>query len=765
MAFKPVTRNGAFLWEFARKSVKFLLKQREIGIERPVASPLEYVFWKEDFIEGYLEARTVPFGSVSSLFKRILLLTPSDVLQLWLTEIVTKDLRAETQGYTVSAWLRSWWTSEPTETSLTSIPSIKETKDRKWLVVNLLVQQTEVEITQTKQQVGSQWEGVKVWSQEIQLSLSATLQAMQSKLQVKRLGMIIWSDQRTGREEWSCLSSSEEPHLTVDLTWGLRNDMEVTCSLRGTELRYHPMILALAVSLWSQVDLEPQESVSAWETVALLRNAGKATWSRVTHQAPKRFILRASHVQILMTLTPTDSLQASIATIAFDIPDTPSARKTLTVTSATLNSHSDSGIEPILPSLSLRIFTLTHHQIFIESSDFTLTCPHHLYHKVKDSQSLVNSPPILTSAREQEKKIILKSALKTDLIETSDDLETWVQSFTVISGAYVYFFNSPKDVTAASYFYLTDSKVVWKDLVLTLVVETADCHLRFKSRGKLEEWLGILQNHIDFLSKTKLLPVKMEKSKGKMEKMVVFSTPKASILLKDTEMSLFVRLEILDFSLKFKKYVKIQWSNMVLTEELTSQALLALPEAGKVKLCRGEKRVNVKHLLVHWHLYTFRSVWSFFELRPYEAEAGGVAQREVKAATWLTLTCSTLDFYCANQTNGFLLAHMACEETLCSVGRLEDGSKRITVTIDRLKAEDLTDYPRTVLRRPGETPVLLVDTQLDLELVMKTDTNEKLQANFLSLHSQCLSLVYLNQPILRLWNYIQTKLLGLFDKE
>ena len=767
MRFRPERRSGRELWKYALQAVRFLLEQQRTGVERPTASPLEYIFWKEDFTTGYLEARCTAFPSLSSVFKSALLSTPTEVLHLWISDLVQAEVQAASQAQSqgVTAWLRSWWSSEPVQApSPDSLPSPRSQRDWKWLEVRLTINETELEVAQTRLQVGSQWEGFRVWAEQVQLHITASSKALQSQLKVNRLGAVLWTDQRSGRDSWDCLSSQESPHLAIDLAWGSQDDFEVACTLRGSEVRYRKELLAHLVALWSQTDLAPRESVSAWETVALLRSAGQSTWKRVAEKARKRLSLRANRLKLTVALTPDEAIQASIGTLAFDLPEDPVLKKSLKLSSVSLTSQSASGEETLLSGLSLKVLAEgeTCRNIIVESSDFELHCGHCLYHKVKDYLTSSSLPPTLSIAREYEKRVILKAAIKSDLMETSADTVLWEPLFTVLSGPYLYFFNSPKDWAAASYFYLTNAHLKSEELQLSVVTDSADCYFRCKSTSQLEDWSTSLQTHINSLSKTGLILSPQKKSPGKSKVTVTFWSPKAAVVLQDTSLQLAVRLEVLDLTVTGNRGVT--WSSLVLTEERTAQALVALPSPEQIQLTKGPNCLHFSQILVHWHLYTFRSLWNFLQLRPYETESS-ISPRQAPDFAGVTVSCSLLDLYCVNQVNGFLLAHLQAKDFSCSVGPAEGGGKRIALSIPTLRTEDLTDYPRTMLKRPATEPLVLVQGDIAMEIVLRPDINEKLQGNFLTLQSQSLSLVHMNQPLLRLWNYIQTKLLGLFDKE
>jgi hypothetical protein len=457
--------------------------------------------------------------------------------------------------------------------------------------------------------------------------------------------------------------------------------------------------------------------------------------------------------------------------MAFDIPEDPTLKKSINVSSASVASHSAAGEEAILTDISVKVFAMgetVDRNILVECSDFEFRCNHLLYHRIKDYCTASSLPLVLSIAREHEKRVILKSAVKSDLLETSSDSVVWDPAFTVISGAYVYFFNSPKDLVASSYFYLTNAHIAAEELGLSLITDTADCHIRFKSPSQLEDWLTCLQSHIDSLSKTGVIASKPKKPESKQKVKVTFSSPKAAVVLEDAGLDLAVRLEVLDLTVKVEKGVKLAWGNMVLTEEKTAQALIALPNAEEIELVKGPIALHFSCILIHWHIYTFRSLWNFFQFRPYESEPEAITPRVTSppAGTQaVTVSCALIDLYFANQINGFLLAHLQAKDTTCLIGQSEGQGKRIVVSMPMLRAEDLMDYPRTMLKRPANEPVVLLEGDLDLEFELRPDTNAKLQGNFLSIRSQSLSLVYINQPILRIWNYIQTKLLGIFDKE
>lgn len=163
-----------------------------------------------------------------------------------------------------------------------------------------------------------------------------------------------------------------------------------------------------------------------------------------------------------------------------------------------------------------------------------------------------------------DKKIIMrKASLISKLKKQGSGIQSWCNYFAVLSGGYIYFFNSEKESTAYSYYYIKDcslidiSEKIGVQNTLKLFNRYGECVLSFDKNNEFIKWInGLNESIMEFQSALSAAPPTPKfKKANKIWLEIGFGIPEISLKLCNEE-----RTELSEFylsSIFFQSFIKV----------------------------------------------------------------------------------------------------------------------------------------------------------------------------------------------------------------
>lgn len=196
---------------------------------------------------------------------------------------------------------------------------------------------------------------------------------------------------------------------------------------------------------------------------------------------------------------------------------------------------------------------------------------------------------------------------------------TWINTFAVMSGGYIYFYDSQKDVAHSSYFFLRECTVERKktasadefQFVLSLSNKYNDeCELAFKARNEIDIWENIINQQVVEMSPNKQRRLHAEQQKEREIEQFDFDTtlvnfsfeaPAIQLDIREANLDDWVRLDLGKFESnvlvkegEFNFHFQLSWVLLEAYNNVRYPEILA-----SQKLQIGNKPIldfNLKHL-------------------------------------------------------------------------------------------------------------------------------------------------------------------------
>jgi len=446
-----------------------------------------------------------------------------------------------------------------------------------------------------------------------------------------------------------------------------------------------------------------------------------------------------------------------------------------------------------------------------------VNCTYSIYRLLIETLARVKTHEEALSALSMDKKTLMKAASGFDLV-TKEGGKGWISFFCVLSQDCLYFFNSPNDTTASAYYHIqdcrleTDAMVAGNPFVLRLKGKFGHCSLAFSSSDLLLKWQTLLMACISepFLShssdqqSTKSLETrKILSQKAKMA--IELEIQQIAGHLTDDALESWFVMEIAEVKITANRgfyranyEVKLRKLEMVDRRVRSSERFYTLAksmdeEQGLIDLSftslsplhpdysgvNSTCEVRFHHMSLCWNQETMVDLLNFLQFQPSKGgPEPGTEGKCVGSGTVLFLLKTHFDKV------DLLLNNVQSEVTIAKASVQEfDMTLKSYVCKAEIEGQlgnmcvyDLTDYPRTALKKYMENPAPFCLFSLREGLHQLLRFSVKSYSPFcqeitkdcdlvLDFHLSSVQLAYLHQPILRIVDYFINKMLGLFDKQ
>ena len=442
---------------------------------------------------------------------------------------------------------------------------------------------------------------------------------------------------------------------------------------------------------------------------------------------------------------------------------------------------------------------------------FTAFLSPSIYNKLLKLPEVFSIREDVWSSISLEKSEILKSAaLISKLNKKGTGVQSWYKYLAVLSGPYIYFFNNEKETFASSYFYVKDCDIVdvsgeiGVDYSIMLENRFGQCVLSFDKEPLFRRWFqGLSDKVTDLESYTSAAASSY--SKSKVSKSLVnftFAIPAFSVVLTNEE-----RVKLTQFELgKIKTQVAVESMKLSASASLASLLVHDLQRPSTphfstlIRTYHHEKLIhldlcmlnsnhpNYQHtdmdvqiafgsVELNWNPDLLTSIMNFFEFAGYseqavqKTEAVGELQPSHVLLN-LKVFISNIDLYLNTVENEISLA-VASISNLNSRVLLMNGGWNWEGELGNLEVCDLTNYPSTVIQEKVK-PFKLFSLRegskslLRFSIFFFSEDNPAKPKDIggsVDLELSSVQLVFLNQPFMRIVDFFNYKILGLFDTQ
>ena len=453
--------------------------------------------------------------------------------------------------------------------------------------------------------------------------------------------------------------------------------------------------------------------------------------------------------------------------------------------------------------------------VFGRLEKLQVNCTYHIYRLLIETWERIKKQEEAISALSMDKKTLMKTASAFDLVSKPSPS---LICFCVLSQDYLYFFNSPNDPTASAYFHLFDCRIETDTIaadypyLIRIKGKFDSCSIAFPTMELMTKWQMLIIDCISeplFSHSHEKQPVKSLEIRQilckKLKMTVELQLSLISIQLTDdffeswfvtdiseVKFTCFSHFYILNSEVKLRKLVMFD-RRIRSSERFSTLAKSMDEEKGLIDMCLVSmsplhpdfKGVNQKcevrfhSMALCWNMETLVDLMNFVQFRPGKnnsetADAGKCVGSNV-VEFWLDMHFDKVDLMLNNVESEITLAKASVQEFDMRV-KSYACKQEIEGKLGNIFVYDLTDYPRTALKKYLElpNPFCLFSLREGLQQLLHfsiksySSTCQELPHNcdlVLDFHLSSVKFVYLHQPIMRIVDFFLNKILRLFDTQ
>lgn len=561
--FLPEQRTPKLMWQFAISSVIKSIRQRE----QPGSN---YFQIPKDRLQQYHKT----FNSVHFKLKmgrevlpadldryhQVLYLCRSTQLQEWAREVRDKiEERARQEGERRS--LLSYFWSKPIQPKIAA--ALEDLKRSESFPTGRISESTVGEFSFLLDSGSFQVRKYMKDSETLQEGATFRLQGLKLDYRLKEMSNEVELGlQDLTMESWVpgtstlfCKKLSQEHLAKIFVNFQGFNKV-IKANIEPLELVYHKSVISKLVSFFAIPNLQSSLKAAAWDKLQTLQdtyqdalqemlNSGSKVISDITLGSPR----------VVVPLGQGESFGLSLGTIrVYNSPEDyeEDTHEHVVIDASAVECHfmrANGKKYPVFPTAMLSFKVGSLKPLYkLQKAKFMLS----KYDEVPDTTLTACLPPLVLQLSSKvynrllslgnfvgvdddawdatllDKRSIMKTAvLYAVLKRKGKGIHGWYSTFTVYSGAYLYFFNDPSQATASSYFYTKDCSVrEYTEGVpygITLENRYGSCTLAFDSSESLFKWRSILNARINDLESAVQLG-KTEENTAKLLCMIVIST-------------------------------------------------------------------------------------------------------------------------------------------------------------------------------------------------------------------------------------------------
>lgn len=424
--------------------------------------------------------------------------------------------------------------------------------------------------------------------------------------------------------------------------------------------------------------------------------------------------------------------------------------------------------------------------------DFKIIWNASVYHQ------LLRLPEVFNFLSESGEAKDLEVALEGTLKKLTPGLHAWKEFDSKLVGSYLYFGNT-------SFFYIKDCSIVdaseeyQQENTLKLTNIYGECVLAFPTKTDKEQWLYTLNEVINkFESRTSMATSLTTKDSSRVLYKFEFEVSTAQIQITDERQKPVSRFQFnkLVSSIQAREY-DFKFSGtlgqMMVLEESDSKfkhVFRSLDQREMIEIHISHidsksKDYKNKGLVVeitggnveiNWNFELLTEILNFFQFAEYSdptrmiEDTLGVVDKD-HVLLELNIELKSLALALINHKNKLAIAEVKVSDFISGILIQSEGYK-ITGTLDKLEINDLTNYPQTAIkgeikpykifsvRDGGELLKFSIEIYSESNLKRDLDVSSKLEVEL-----GRLDINYLHQPVMRIVDYLNYHILGVFDTQ
>ena len=791
-AFLPVKRTPKRMWKFAVLCIiKRIRQKKDPKKDQFLVPEWRLRVWERDFVSAYrLESAS---SEEIARFEEVLDLCPFDQLCEWASMVLQRQDSLETLTEHHAPIDYSDLVHD-IGSEVLLVPA-----DFKWLTVNYHLHTCLFRLKKTKKETGNCEEGLDLRFFEFHSKLSLFTNAFHLKLTLEDCEFCTW-ESHNSPFTFCYKVNPADTLLSLHFQLHPRDVPAVTLTsliINSPEIRYSPLVLSLVINFFAVPEGEKVGKSENWEEIQKQEKEKSVFFASEEHC----FRLTFNFVSFLLTLDSKNHIlkaksdQISLQNDQFDITNDKYERFLLNFTNFSVNySHENSQIPLISPAnLSFHLHHL--HKSFqteskspefllnLTSKSLNIQSNYAIYQKLLKIKEFLRVNEEAWESISMHKKAIMRKADLFDLIFTEEKSTI----FAVLAEKYVYFFTNPQTVFANNYFYLKNCEMERNELEIVLKNEFTRQILVFESEKMAEKWGNLLENRIKEVKKEEkidTLSVISTKSRNFELNFDIENIKIGLLASKNLEFSRFelesvlLQLNHSDFhtisTISTSKFQLFDLLNpgkfpLILTETSQNRVQITINQANLSPLYL---HFGFNSLLLNWSLSNLSSLFHFFD----PIASTEISEKKLFEVN-LTAEKVQLGLICGGNDVCLMRGEIYTPELVFGV---KQEGMSFTGKFSYVHLMDATDYPHTAnyVFSPARSPSIS-DTYTGREVLLETSTSlhsfsliipdiispkhTENPGNSFTMTLHGAKVFYMHQPICRLVEFFNTRLVGLFE--
>lgn len=557
--FLPEEKTPRLMWQFAIGCIIKSIRQREQPGSNYFQVPKERLQqYHKTFTSIHYRLKMNREVSPVDLEKyhQVIYICKSSLLQEWTKEVRDKiEEKTRLEGERRS--LLSYFWTKPIQPKLTA--ALEEIRKGDMLQgrisestlgeFNFLLDSAVIQVQKYMKDSETQQEGATFRLHGLKFDYRQKELSNEIELSLSDLTLESW---QPGTNTLICRKLTQEQLARVFISFQGFNKV-IKANVETLELVYMKPVVSKLVAFFAIPNLQSSLKAAAWDKLQTLQDTYQDALQDMLQSGSKVISdITIGSPRVSIPLGQGESFGLSLGTIRiYNSPDDyeEDTHEHVLLDASSVEFHftrANGKKYPIFPSaaLSLKLgslkplyrlqktkFMLTKYD---EVPDTTLTgtlpplvlqLSSKVYNRLLGLGNYVGVDPDAWDATLLDKRSIMKTAVLHGVLKRKGNgIHGWYSTFTVYSGAYLYFFNDPSQATATSYFYTKDCSVRdYTDGVpygLSLENRYGSLTLAFDSSDSLFKWRSTLNTRISDLESTVQLG-KTEENTAKLVCMIV----------------------------------------------------------------------------------------------------------------------------------------------------------------------------------------------------------------------------------------------------
>ena len=405
-----------------------------------------------------------------------------------------------------------------------------------------------------------------------------------------------------------------------------------------------------------------------------------------------------------------------------------------------------------------------------------------------------------------EKEKIVKNAVLTGFLwMTNSKVRGWNKVFGVLSGAYVYAYLQEGSVNPVVVFYVKDCSLT--NIAMDepgcegfkVINRHGECYISFSTHPQRVQWETAIMDLV-FSLRTDVISSEITEKRDSWKPVfrLQASMPLVTVKLTDWEVNPWLELRVygvtgdcvggkleMQFNAALNKMeiedlrLPVEMRSLARSVDDTGTGLIDVkgaiidPTSPNFQLIETKLDVKFHRMVFNWNQETLTEIFNFLQYHPRLPSSTPCPPTVSSSLTqlYLSISVEVVDFYLNNVQNGISLFHGSVEGATCDF-IMQEKKYELVGSLANASLNDTTDYPRTASEsyQTGTSFRLFSISEgssqlLTFKLVILEDGSEEIidqYSVFVDLAVTSAKFVYLHQPINRLVDFFDQKILGLF---